>query len=275
MKKSETMRVPSEGIFGTHITSARDEYLHSHEFFEIFYILEGSIRHECNGKISHLSFGDCCILRPNTDVHSFLRTENCSHRDICIDIEKFKNSCDYVSPELYETILSESMPIQINLSLPEINFYEQKLNDIKYAPDDELWKKPHLIKCFLAAFLSSYYNVQSQVRVPYPLWFRTLLTKFYQPELIKKSVPELIADVNYNQVYVCRTFKKYTGMTMTQFLNNRRMELAKVYLCSTKMTVVAISEELGYQYPYRFNQVFKETFHMTPKEYRKKFSQPD
>ncbi|RXZ61601.1 AraC family transcriptional regulator [Candidatus Borkfalkia ceftriaxoniphila] len=108
-----------------------------------------------------------------------------------------------------------------------------------------------------------------------PLWFRTLLTKFYQPELIKKSVPELIEDVNYNQIYICHTFKKYTGMTMTQFLNKRRMELAKVYLCSTKLTIISISEELGYSYPYRFNQVFKETFHMTPKEYRKKFSQPD
>jgi transcriptional regulator yfif len=275
MENIETMRVPSLEHFATHITSQQDEYRHNHEFFEFFYILEGTIRHECNEEISQLAFGDCYILRPNTDIHCFLRDDSCSHRDICVDATRFRNACDYISPDLYACILSNCAPIRISLSLPEINFFEQKLNDIKYAPDDELWKKPYLIKCFLSAFLSTYYNIQAQVRAPYPLWFRTLLTKFYQPELIKKSVPELIEDVNYNQIYICHTFKKYTGMTMTQFLNKRRMELAKVYLCSTKLTIISISEELGYSYPYRFNQVFKETFHMTPKEYRKKFSQPD
>ncbi|MBR2384665.1 MAG: AraC family transcriptional regulator [Clostridia bacterium] len=40
------------------------------------------------------------------------------------------------------------------------------------------------------------------------------------------------------------------------------------------MNIAQIAEEVGYPYPYRFNQVFKQYTNDTPKAYRKKNSKP-
>ena len=83
-----------------------------------------------------------------------------------------------------------------------------------------------------------------------------------------------MADVNYNYIYVSRVFKKYIGVTMIEYLTQKRIDLAKVYLSTTKMNIAQIAEEVGYPYPYRFNQVFKQYTNDTPKAYRKKNSKP-
>ena len=83
-----------------------------------------------------------------------------------------------------------------------------------------------------------------------------------------------MADINYNYIYVSRVFKKYIGVTVTEYLTQKRIDLAKVYLSTTKMNIAQIAEEIGYPYPYRFNQVFKQYTGYTPKEYRKKHSKP-
>ena len=259
----------------TLLTDNYDDYNHNHAFFEIFFICEGEIKHWCNKNITSLSLGDGFILRPMKDTHYFIRKGPCTHRDICIPEELFKEVCDFISSDLYSSIVQSNAPTTFHLIDTEINYFEQKINDIKYMQKNDQRKQAPLIKSFLAAFFSTYYPISTQVFEPYPPWFRILLAKFNQPETINQSVSQLISDVNYNQIYICRMFKKHTGMTMTQYLNNRRMKLAEIYLRSTNLTVIAISEALGYAYPYRFNQIFKNTFGITPKQYRKKYTHPD
>lgn len=253
-----------------------DEFIHSHSHFEIVYICEGEIDHWCNGTVTHLTFGNCIILRPHKDVHRYIRKKSCTHRDICIGEQIFQEVCNFMSPDLYLAIQKGTSPIKIpNLSVAEINYFEQKLNDIKYIKKNEAWKQIYLVKSVLAALLGKYYSISQQIFEPYPLWMRLLLVQFNDPKNINKSIAELTKGLHYNQIYICRIFKKYTGQTMTQYLNERRMELAGVYLLTTKLTALNISKELGYQYPYRFNQLFKIRYKLTPTEYRKKYMHSD
>ena len=65
--------------FATHLTHDQDTFIHSHSFYEIFYITEGTIQHIQNGQTSILQTGDMFLLRPN-DIHSFERIEsNCTY----------------------------------------------------------------------------------------------------------------------------------------------------------------------------------------------------
>lgn len=65
-------------------------------------------------------------------------------------------------------------------------------------------------------------------------------------------------------------FKKYTGLSPKEYINNTRMAYADYLLTNTNMTVLKISTEVGYNEISGFNRMFKLTFGMSPSDYRKK-----
>ena len=91
--------------FASKLTNTLDHYVHDHDFFEIFYLIDGSISHCLNGVENTLNAGDVLFLNPE-DVHSFLREEGntCTHRDIVIRKELFVDVCNYVSPSFFNEI---------------------------------------------------------------------------------------------------------------------------------------------------------------------------
>ena len=79
--------------FRTLLIGSGDEYKHSHDFIEVFYVLKGEIKHYVNDEIKTLSLGDICILKPNS-MHNFKRIDDCLHRDLCFPKKFFKDVCD-------------------------------------------------------------------------------------------------------------------------------------------------------------------------------------
>ena len=79
-----------DSAFRTHVIADHDEIPHTHEFIEIFYILQGSIIHYHNsGQKEFLTTGDMIIISPFSDEHYFERLKDtpCLHRDIMITPE--------------------------------------------------------------------------------------------------------------------------------------------------------------------------------------------
>src|SRR5574344_1501269 len=97
----------SKSKFFTHLIDCNDEFLHRHHYYEIFYIISGKITHILNGESTVLNTGEMILLKPN-DLHQFKRNLNseCTHRDILIDIDLFKEICDFLSPDFYDKFLS-------------------------------------------------------------------------------------------------------------------------------------------------------------------------
>ena len=259
--------------FATHLTHDKDTFIHTHSFYEIFYVTEGEITHVQNGKKQLIKTGDMFFLRPN-DIHTFIRTGECTHRDIIFSKELFETACKYVSPTLLDEINRNVSPFYIQISSAQIEYLEKLLNFIKYMSPSVEKNKPYLINSFLAHILGFLYLSDQEEKPPYPRWFQILLANLNDPIHIKAGIQSAMAEINYNYIYVSRVFKKYIGVTMTEYLTQKRIDLAKVYLSTTKMNIAQIAEEIGYPYSYRFNQVFKQYTDCTPKEYRKKNSKP-
>lgn len=81
-----------------------------------------------------------------------------------------------------------------------------------------------------------------------------------------------IADFTGNNVsYLCRTFKKDTGKTLNDYINEVKLEEAKKLLSSTEKSIVDIAVALGYSSQPYFTTLFKKRTGMTPVEYREKY----
>lgn len=109
---------------------------------------------------------------------------------------------------------------------------------------------------------------QMQTHTDMPNWLNNLLTRLSTRDNFQSDIAELTADFAYNADYMRRLFKRYVGMTMTDYFNKQKMNYAYSMLQNGNQTVEEICEAVGIANMPYFHKLFKDTFHTTPKQVR-------
>ncbi len=255
------------------ITNQDDHYYHNHGFYEIFYIVDGTIIHNYNGKSEFLEAGDVRLLRLS-DKHSFERKDNvrCSHRDIIITEQQFKKSCNFIDETLFERINNEPQPLKAKLQQSKLTEFEKELSKMFFISSTQGFQTKEtmanvlsidLVNVFLQEFNPQYSGL--------PSWLNAILPFFSNSIYMKAGLDTILSGVNYDKSYICRIFKKYMHCTMTQYLHERRIDYATTLLLTTDKTIAQICEEIGIlSIPY-FTMSFKNKYQLSPKQFKIKF----
>ena len=82
------------------------------------------------------------------------------------------------------------------------------------------------------------------------------------------TIDDICDKFKINKCYFCYMFKKETGQTFINYLNNYKIEKSKNLLENTNMTLLDISLEVGFNNPSYYSTIFKKYTNMTPLEYR-------
>ena len=265
----ENYITPEIGL-STLLTTGRDSFIHQHPYYEIFYITYGEITHVLNSIGRNLSIGDLVILKP-TDIHYFQRkNSNAIHRDIMIDIGLFKSICNLI-PSVEDIINSSNTNIQIKLSPPEIEKLETIVK-VFVSQKNILAKKSYginLILEIISKYLAQYHSSPTTNQYHPTKLLQKILEAFNHSDAFTQSISEIIKPFGYTHSYICKFFKKETGLTLTQYFTNIRLNRAVYYLEHTDMTIQAICEKIGIDSTSYFNKIFKKEFHLSPSEYLK------
>lgn len=80
----------------------------------------------------------------------------------------------------------------------------------------------------------------------------------------------LCSKFNINKSYFCTVFKKETGLTFINFLNNFRVEKSKEMLKNTNYSLLDIALATGFKNQSYYSTTFKKITGESPIEYRKK-----
>jgi len=83
------------------------------------------------------------------------------------------------------------------------------------------------------------------------------------------SLEDLARIAGYSACHFSRIFKKYSGTTFINFLNNRRVSAAELLLLEENASVTDASARVGFSSLTTFNRVFKEINGCTPSEFKK------
>ncbi|WP_438444176.1 response regulator transcription factor [Gorillibacterium sp. sgz5001074] len=83
------------------------------------------------------------------------------------------------------------------------------------------------------------------------------------------GLAEVAAHVHLNPSYFSNLFKKETGESVTGYIQNLRVQKAKLLLKSTDMKIFEISEATGFNDSNYFTHMFNKVAGVSPKEYRK------
>jgi AraC-like DNA-binding protein len=120
--------------------------------------------------------------------------------------------------------------------------------------------------------LSNQLMVQgSSAELPAIIRARAVIAERYASDL---SLEEISRAVNMSSFYFCKTFKKATGMTFTDYLARVRIEKVKNLLLNPNTRVSEAAYEAGFQSLSQFNRVFRRIVGESPKAYRERLGQP-
>lgn len=86
------------------------------------------------------------------------------------------------------------------------------------------------------------------------------------------GLAEVAAHVHLNPSYFSTLFKKETGESVTGYIQNLRVQKAKLLLKSTDMKIFEISEATGFNDSNYFTHMFNKVAGVSPKEYRKQMA---
>lgn len=81
---------------------------------------------------------------------------------------------------------------------------------------------------------------------------------------------EMAGSLGYTDYYLSRRFKAETGMSVSSFIKERRLERAKFMLKTSKMPIHEISDRLQFNSQSYFTAQFRKKYGIQPTEYRSK-----
>lgn len=253
--------------FSSKSNCSNDEILHEHDFVECFFITTGEIIHFIENQKDILSTGDGYIIAPGVP-HHYQRIGACSHRDNMLSVKLFKECSDFLGNSIYENLLKQKY-IKFNINLDQIQYFEK--NIITYISIQDIVQKKQYEK-MLGILLTGY------ISLPYSYSFSSLndfhskCITVINDNFNKPNAFELIHEqLSFNKSYLSTKFKESFGVTMTDYINELRINYATYLLSVTEYSVSHICEECGFESLPYFNKLFKQHHHITPAKYRQNF----
>lgn len=84
------------------------------------------------------------------------------------------------------------------------------------------------------------------------------------------SLEDVVDYLNINKSYFCTLFKKETGKTFIEFLNQARIEKSKALLLEENSSILDIALSLGFSNQNYFSILFRKYTGVSPMQFRNK-----
>lgn len=252
-----------------HWWSSEPTSMHYHNFYEFFIIMQGSVIHEINGEVHKLPKYTLHLIRPE-DCHRIIPADSksCIHMNLCAVEEKFKAVCSALNINPDE--LTSGKNAKALLTVDEVEFFTKQAERISMLSHNNE-KGSDVIMCeMLSQAIAILYKSKIFSQLKYPLWFTEVLEKIHSPEFLSCNAADVYKLGGFSPPVMISYFKKYTGKTVSEYIREVKINYACRSLKDSDISILELSNILGYASLSHFNRVFKESVGITPAAYRKK-----
>ena len=240
---------------------------HSHDFYEFFYVISGAVSHTSQKQTEVLSAGDLRFMSIGSR-HELKPIKNSVQRDVLIDRAFFEGICQLLF--MNEKLLTENFhKKKVRLSITEVTEFERILTD--FSKQANVQKKQCIALELVAKFMSKFHDslTSSDEGTSYPDVIKKILASLSTPENLGKKVNTLISRFGYSPIYISRLFKRYVGVTISDYMKDVRLSHAAYYLENTNYSLQQICNLVGLDNLSYLNKIFKQKYGTTPIKYRK------
>lgn len=266
---SETNDITGIPIFKQY--SVKETYpLHTHNFYELFFVSKGKATHHINEKTQLLESGSFVFIRPN-DIHNFTALNHFDFELFTIGFseEELLHTLDYLNIPLSK-IVSPTLPVHYVLHGNSKAFVQQQLEFMLTKNTKEDRQKLFRVFLPVALYLLENLEISTYEQEIFPHWLENLDNEMSKRENYVLGLPRMLELSNYSQEHLNRVFKRYLKTTPTEYINAKRLGYASQLLVEQKYTTTDICFMAGFHNLSYFYSVFKKQYRCTPSQFLKK-----
>ena len=248
---------------------------HSHDFYEVYFYISGNVTFIVEGKVYHLRPGDIMLVN-NKEIHRTVISPGAMYERYLIWVKP-----DYIAKYCNKnTDLSkcfESATIRkYNLLRPSsesLLHLKSIVTKLEKANDStgfgcEILKDIYLAE--LIVFLNRVYLDTDVQRIEEDITYNEKISNIIQYINLnigeELSLDELASRFYLSKYHLLREFKKYTGYTIHQYIQKKRLILARTLL-RENIKISEIIIKCGYGDYSNFIRAFKKEYGVSPKRY--------
>ena len=215
------------------------------DYYDFTFVLGGSMTYTADGETLVLNKNDAIFLKPGTvrsriggnEPVKFVSFNFTAMPDTKLDLDNFLPNC--ITTDIKKII--SAFP-QSHLSA----YYHSKEKVANFLN-------------FILFELIDVVSLKSSNR------YVLKIAKYIGEHITEKMTLKSISDeIGLTKEYTAHIFKKETQMTLTNYINERKMLLAKELIITNEMSLSDLSAYLGYENYNYFSRLFKRHFDITP-----------
>lgn len=255
-------------------TEIEPKVLHDHQYYELFIVVKGNVIHHINGTKHRLAEGTLVFIRPS-DIHTYedLPEEHATIINIAFSENSIRMLFEYFTGDFpSKHLLSQDFPPMRLLPAADKGWVIKHFERC-YTFN---WQEPRQLKIYtrtlLAEVFQRYFYEMSDEELQIPAWLLELCQQMNKPENFKQGTERMIELSGKSREHIGRSMKKYMNVSMTDYINELRINYAANMLISSSLPILDICYDLGYQNVGWFYTQFKKKYGISPKQFREKYS---
>ena len=272
----ENFNLEKEFPFAYFRTSDRQAFFHYHDCLELNIVKKGSGYYIINGRRYEINTGDIFVIN-NKEPHMAVHGEEFELEVLIFDIDllwRNKGISNFLTPFFSRkdefshkiSVKSESYKEMSQLFTKIEKEYLQREKGWQICVEAQLMNLLALIyRCYEKKQELEENNDNFQ-----KMYSRVSVVLEYIGENFKDEITldELAKKVSLTQHYLCKCFKKVTGRTIFQYIEQMRIQYSCYLLKTTDEDIMDIAMNSGFNSVNYYNRVFKKILNKTPREYR-------
>lgn len=223
------------------------------ETYDFTFVLEGTVEYSFHGKTHTLHKNDAILLPPHT-MRSRSQSEG-PVRYASFNFHAYPGNIppmDCFLPKAITPTMRALLAIYPTSHLSSLRFSEEKCRS--------------MLNYILYELLENHTSPSGNEHVQNIL-------KYVAEHLTEKLSLQSISDyVNLSREYTCQLFKKETGKTLTEYINEQKLFLARDLILNKEMSLTDISSHLSFENYNYFSRLYHKHFGMTPSQTKKNSS---
>ena len=245
---------------------------HTHDFYEMFYLLEGSLTHTINGETEALTAGDLVMVRPQ-DCHS-LAGKRFHMINVAFRADSWRRFCSLVGLDASEFVdVAVAPPPSIHV--PETQRQEcaaifgRILNSFQHQPHG---RSSRQILCWFWSaaleFLLPDEREAAGQNEARPVWLSHACRAMCEEENLRAGLSRFVDVSGVTRAHLTRTLRAYRDQTPTEFVNEVRLRRAAMLLATTPAEIIDIAIDCGFENLSYFYRRFRRQYGKSPRVWR-------
>ena len=236
---------------------------HGREDYLLFYVAAGSESFFIGGEKICAPEGSFIVFAPGETQHHICESEGVSefyYVHFECDKETFCELFSVETSHIYESISREGLAGHFQEIISELQLEQPFSHEIAVMRLCELFLR---IKRSITEQRSDLSNAQIKA-------VHKIIHSINKTWKDKQSLDDYANEFNISKYHLAHIFKKYTGFSLMSYRNRLHLRYAKGMLEKTDMSMAEIAENVGFAGQQYFCESFKESFGISPTDYRKK-----